>query len=218
MCNNSLKYPPCFLAAIIILACVLSVSAESPARKTYQDYYEWHLLPKSIDLEDENVLAGIQHLVDEGEAGHEAMLAIVKECEDTMLAKRALSILRQSSGDKEAVLKELKQIFATRLPHAEGDDEWLMSAIAQFIADFGTEDDVLVLLPMLEHPNIRMRYLGARYLGQGGGQRALEALKQVQGHDANKRVNEEIGKAISAIEARQAEKEAAQDVGAGTAP
>jgi HEAT repeat protein len=178
------------------------------AKKTYRDYPEWEMLPRVLDYEDEQINARIQKLVDEGEACHEAMLAIVKQCDDWMVATSALAILRETTGDKSRIVAELKPFFSERLCRSEGQDDWLLTSIAQFLADFGKEDDIDALLPMLEHSNKRIRIMGARYLGQRGGQRALEALKQVQGHDANKRVDEEIGKAISAIESRMATQDA----------
>ena len=111
---------------------VLLATAEANGEKTYMEYPEWNLLPKGIDFDDEDDIAAIRQLVDEGPAANEAMLAVVRECDDSMIASRA------------------------------------------------------------------------RYLGRRGGQRALEALEQVQGRDANKRVNEEIGKAIASIESRLA--------------
>ena len=190
------------------MAGALSASAETPAGKTYRDYYEWNLLPKSIDLEDENVLADFQRLVDEGEACHEAMLAIVKECGDSMIASYALSVLRETRGDKKTVVEELKQFFAARFPSAEGDEEFLMTFIAETVADIGTADDMDVLVPMLAHQNMRVRYLGASYLGQRGDQRVMEALEQAKSRESNNLVREEIEKAISDIESRLAEQNA----------
>lgn len=184
------------------------------AKKTYRDYPEWYLLPKSFDLEDENVLAAFQRLVDEGEAAHEAMVAIAKECENSMVASYALSVLRESSGDKREAVAELKQFFAARFPHAEGEEEWRMTFIAETLADIGTEDDVAVLAPMLTHPNMRVRYLGAQYLGQRGGQQALEALEQAKGRESNNLVLDEMNKAVTRITGRLA----AQDAEASPSP
>lgn len=207
--NNSSFFVSCWLVFVLLLADVLSVSAETPPEMTYRNYPEWYILPKDLDFEDENVIAAFQQLIDEGEAGHPAMLAIVKECEDPMLAMRALSVLRRSSGDKQKVIAELKPFFAERLPYAKDDEEWLMTAIARFFADLGTEEDVVALLPMLSHSNWRVRTLGARYLGQRGDQRVMEALEQAQSRDSDSMVVEEISKAISAIESRLAEQDAA---------
>lgn len=196
------------LAAVLMVADTLSVSAETPPGMTYRNYPEWEMLPKVLDYEDEQINDRIQKLVAEGEACHEAMLAIVKQCDDWMVATSALAILRETTGNKSGIVAELKPFFSERLSRSEGQDDLLLTSIAQFLADFGTEDDIDALLPMLEHSNKRIRIMGARCLGQRGGQRALEALKQVQGHDANKRVDEEIGKAISAIESRMATQDA----------
>jgi HEAT repeat protein len=199
---------PCLVVSVLLCASLIPVFAEMPEKKTYKDYAEWYVLPKALDFEDEHVIAAFQQLVDEGEAGHEAMLAIVKECETPMLAMRALAVLRESRGDKCKVVAELKPFFTMRLPHAKDDEEWLMTAIARFLADFGTEDDVDVLLPMLEHPNMRVRYLGAQYLGQRGGQQAIEALEQAKSSESNNLVLDEMNKAATSITSRLAVQDA----------
>lgn len=206
------------LAAVLMVADTLSVSAETPPGMTYRNYPEWYILPKDLDFEDENAIAAFQQLIDEGEAAHPAMLAIVKECEDPMLAMRALSVLRRSSGDKRRVIAELKPFFAERLPCAKDDEEWLMTALARFFADFGTEEDAVALLPMLSHSNWRVRTLGARYLGQRGDRRVIEALEEAQSCDSDSTVVEEIGKAISAIESRQAGQNSETEASAVTTP
>lgn len=199
--NKSKSALCCCILTSIAVNFPLAV-ADSPKVKTYKDYPEWKMLPVALDYEDEAILARIRKLIDEGEACHEAMLAIVKECDDLMVTTSALQILRDTDAPKTRVVSELKAFFAERLPRAEGDEEWLMTEIALFLADFGTEDDMDVLLPMLDHPNWRVRTLGARYLGQSGGQRALDALKAAEKHDSHQRVQNEIDQAILRIEQR----------------
>lgn len=197
-----------FVVPALLCASLISVLAEPPEIKTYKDFPEWYLLPKSIDLEDENVLAAFQRLVDEGAAAHEAMVAIAKECEDSMIASYALSVLRESQGDKREVVVELKQFFAARFPQAEGEEELRMTFIAETLADIGTEEDVAVLAPMLTHPNMRVRYLGAQYLGQRGGQQAIEALEQAKSRESNNLVLDEMNKAVTSITSRLAKQDA----------
>ena len=79
-----------------------------------------------------------------------------------------------------------------------------MTSIARFVADYGTEEDVDVLIPMLEHPNWRIRVLGARYLGQSGGRRVLEALEEAKSRGGDEKFLQEIDKAIANIESRLA--------------
>jgi HEAT repeat protein len=186
-----------------MLAGLLPTAAQTPA-KSYMDYPEWRMLPTPIDYEDENINAAIQKLVDEGEACHEAMLAVVKQCDDWMVATSALAILRETAGDKCGIVRELKPFFTERLPRSDGQDDWLLTSIAQFLADFGTEDDVDVLLPMLEHPNMRVRYLGAQYLGQRGDQQAIEALEEAKSSESNNLVLDEMNKAVTSITSRLA--------------
>ena len=156
-----------------------------------------------MDYEDEAILARFQQLADEGEAGHEAMLAIITECTEQNFPQRALGVLRDMGGDMSRALAELKPFLAEGL--STGREEWLMTDIARFVADYGTEEDVDVLIPMLANPNLRIRVLGARYLGQSGGQHALEALEQAKKRDADQMLLQEIDKAIANIEKRLAE-------------
>lgn len=196
-----------FLIALI-LADTLALSADNAAKKTYRDYPEWELLPKAIDCEDEKYEKAYQRLIDEGESRHEGLLAIVRECEDMQLACRALSILRLSSGDKRDVVAGLKEILATRLSTAKGDAEWVMTDIADALTDMGDEADMEALVPMVSHPVLRVRIIGAWCMGKRGGPQAKAALEEALTRDRHPRVQEEFGKAIAAIESRLAEKDA----------
>lgn len=46
----------------------------------YMNNPERELLPTWTDFEDEKMIAALQQLIDEGEAAHEAMLAVVRDC------------------------------------------------------------------------------------------------------------------------------------------
>lgn len=196
----------CF-SLLLLLAGLLAAMQPTAYAKRYWEYPEWEILPKGVDYEDEAILARFQLLADEGEAGHEAMLAIIKECTEQNFPQRALGVLRDMGGDMTRALAELKPFFAERLPHAQRNDEWLMTDIARFVADYGTEEDVDVLIPMLSHSNLRIRILGARYLGQSGGRQALEALKEAQSGGGDERFLQETDKAIANIESRLSEKD-----------
>ena len=74
----------------------------------YMNYPEWELLPQ-WDFEDERVIAELQQLIDEGEAAHEAMLAVVRDCNNLTATSCALSVLRKTKGDKRQVVAELKK-------------------------------------------------------------------------------------------------------------
>lgn len=187
---------------------ILSVSAEFPAQKTYKDYPEWKMLPDAVDFEDEEIERARQRLIEKGEDGHEGLLAIVRECEDPRMACRALGLLRASRGDKRKVVAELKEVLAARLPTAVGPEEWLMTDIAEAVTDMGDEDDMDALIPMLSHPVLRVRVIGAWCMGKRGGLQAKAALEEALTRDRHPRVQEEFGKAIAAIESRMAEKDA----------
>lgn len=195
----------------LLLSGVLSATAATPGAKTYQDYPEWELLPKAIDCEDENYERAYQRLVDEGESRHEGLLAIVRECEDMQLARRALSILRLSNGDKRDVVAGLKEILAARLFTATGPEEWLMTIIADAVADMGDEADMEALVPMLSHPVLRVRIIGARCLGKRGGLHTREVLEQARSRGNYDSMLAEIDKAMSAIDARLAAQDAPQN-------
>ena len=137
--------------AIVELGILMVAMAETSSGPRYTSYPEWELLPKGIDMEDEADNANRQRLIDEGEAGHEAMLAVVRECSDPILVSRALSGLRASSGNKEAVVKEIKSVFEKRLADETTETDMLF-ALSEALADMGVESDIDTLLPMLSHP------------------------------------------------------------------
>lgn len=173
---------------------------------SYMDYPEWALLPKGIDLEDKREIAAIKQLIAEGEAAHEAMLAVVRDCDNLLATSCALSVLKQSQGDKRQVVEELKRLFSARLPMARGLDEMVrVTDIAAALADMGEDEDMDVLLPMLSHPGEEVRRLGVRHLGRRGGQHAFAALqtaKEVAKAHNRDREQKEIEEAISAIQGR----------------
>ena len=183
---------------------ILSVSAGQPTPKTYKDYPEWTILPDAVDFEDEESERAIQRLIEKGEAAHEGLLAIVRECEDTRMARRALGILRATRGDKRKVVAELKEVLVARLPTATGVEEWLMTDIAAALADMGDEADMEALVPMLSHPVLRVRIIGARCLGKRGGLHTREVLEQARSRGNYDSVLAEIDKAIASIDARLA--------------
>ena len=195
---------------LILLAAgaALTALAAPQGEKSYRDYPEWNVFPRGSCAEDRDDIQQYERLVEQGESAYEAMLAVVKQCDDYFIASTALAILRESKGEKRTVVEELKDCFSERLSRSGDENQEMLILIAEALADMGTEEDMEVLIPMLSRPEWRVRVIGTRCLGKRGGQRALEALEQVQGHDANKRVNEEIGKAIAAIEARLAGQDA----------
>ena len=191
---------------LILLAAgsALTALAIPQGEKSYRDYPEWKMLPRCDDFEDEAAESAYQRLVDKGESGHEGLLAIVRECEDPQLACLALSILRASGGNKRLVVEELKEVLAERLPTAQGDEEWLVTAIAEALAVMGDESDMEALAPMLSHPVWRVRVIGARCIGKCGDLHAVEALELARSRDGNNLVLNEIDKAIASIESRLA--------------
>ncbi len=203
--NTNMMSRIVFAGAGMLLTVALWAMAESYAPKTYMDYPEWNLLPKGEDYDDENEIAAFQQLIAEGPAAHEAMLAIVRECDDFMIVGRALAILRASSGDKRPVVIELKREFERRFPHAVGKEARIVNCLAAAIADLGTEEDANVLIPMLTHPYIRMRIMGARYYGKLCGENAIEVLEGAKAHYSEPRFLQEVDAVIDDIGNRLSE-------------
>lgn len=200
---------------VLLAAGSASTALATPqGEKSYRDYPEWNVFPRGFCAEDRDDIQQYERLVEQGESAYEAMLAVVKQCDDCFIGSTALAILRESKGEKRAVVEELKDCFSERLSRSGDENQEMLILIAEALADMGREDDMEVLIPMLSRPEWRVRVIGTRCLGKRGGLRALEALEQVQGRDSNKRVAEEIDKAIAAIETRLA----AQDAEASPSP
>lgn len=200
---------------VLLAAGSASTALAAPqGEKSYRDYPEWNVFPRGFCAEDRDDIQQYERLVEQGESAYEAMLAVVKQCDDCFIGSTALAILRESKGEKRAVVEELKDCFSERLSRSGDENQEMLILIAEALADMGREDDMEVLIPMLSRPEWRVRVIGTRCLGKRGGLRALEALEQVQGRDSNKRVAEEIDKAIAAIETRLA----AQDAEASPSP
>ncbi|MBQ7251415.1 MAG: HEAT repeat domain-containing protein [Kiritimatiellae bacterium] len=199
-----IKFAKRFCFILPVFSIVATSWSQSPAPKTYRDYPEWAEFPDAIDFEDEAAVLQYRRFVEKGESAYDALMAVVRECDDSCLVGTALGILRESKGDKRAVVAELKEIFAKRLPQAEGDEAWIMIYMAKTIAETGGEEDAAALIPMLEHPRWEIRVNGARFLGRLGGQRALEALECAKTRPQNQEPTEKdaIEEAISTIEKR----------------
>lgn len=184
------------------------------AKKTYQDYPEWEVFPKGIDCEDENQVLAYYRLVEQGESAYEALLAIVRECDDPYIASSALAILRLSQGDKSGVVRELKKYYVSRLQGETWADEIVIVDTASALADMGQEDDLESLIPMLSHPSSQVRGVGIMLLGERGGQKTLRALETAKESAPGLLARKGIEEVISAIESRLA----AQDSAAAPSP
>jgi hypothetical protein len=192
-----------WLAAMALVA-ALSAMGGIAGGKPYDEYPEWELLPKGIDIEDETLVANLERLKAQGESAHEAMWAVIRECNDLMPASAALSVLASTQDNQREVMEGLKQFIKERLFIATGDEEGLITDMAKVLADKGTEADMDALIPMLYHSNPRMCVVGAMYLGQRGGKTALDALTEARGRTSGVRVRREIDAAIARIENRLA--------------
>lgn len=183
--------------------------AETPAEKTYRDYPEWQLLDKIwfCDLMDDDELAARESLLAEGKAAWEAMMAVVRECDNEYVVGSALAILIESQGDKRAVVAELQDLLAKRLPQAGEVDEWTIYSMANAIAKMGGEEDLEVLIPMLNHPRRKVRGYGVMLLSEYGSAATLAALEKERAWAFGLDALNAFGEAIAAIEKRLAETE-----------
>lgn len=195
---------------LILLAAgsALTALASPQGEKSYRDYPEWNVFPRGFCAEDRDDIQQYERLVEQGESAYEAMLAVVKQCDDDFIGSTALAILRESKGEKRAVVDELKDCLAERLSRSGDENQEMLILIAEALADMGTEEDMEALIPMLSHPEWRVRVIGTRCLGKRGGQLSLGALKQAQIQNSDSLEVEEIGKAIANIERRMASQDA----------
>lgn len=178
------------------------------AKKTYRDYPEWESFPKGMDCEDEEQVAAHRRLVEQGESAYEALLAIVRECDDPYIVSSALAILRSSQGDKSGVVRQLKEYYLSRLQGETWADEIVVVDTASALADMGQEDDLESLIPMLSHPSSQVRGVGVMLLGERGGQKTLRALETAKDSTTASWARKGIEEAISAIESRLAAQDA----------
>jgi hypothetical protein len=128
------------------------------------------------------------------------MMAVVRECDDTCIVSCALAVLIESQGDTRAVVAELKELFAKRLPEAE--NEWAMYYLANAIAKMGGEEDADALIPMLGHPGSIVRGNGILLLSEFGGADTLAALERTKAWVSSGTERDAIDETISAIEKR----------------
>jgi hypothetical protein len=193
---------------LVHMALAVAMPALAAEYRNYMDYPEWGILLRlSDDGEDLEERALLGQLIDRGEAAHEAMLAVLWQCDDWYYASGAMEMLHCSKGDKAKVWPELRRLLADRLPAAVGDlrddKTACCRSIAKMLAENGSEDDVRALLPMLAHSNSLLRYEAALYLGQYGDEVALGILKSAKDQNPPP-VQERIETVIANIEDRLA--------------
>lgn len=177
--------------------------------KNYTDYPEWQvLLTLSGDGMDLEERARFRRLIDRGEAAHEAMLAVLWQCNDWYYASGAMEMLHCSQGDKTKVWPELRRLLAARLPEADGDlgddQTACCRSIARMLAENGSAEDVEALIPVLTHSNALLRSEAALYLGQYGGENALEILEAAKDQIQMPVARQNIESVMATIENRLA--------------
>lgn len=188
-----------WVGAMALVAAMVAVA------KPYEEYPEWDLLPMGVDLDDEDDIKAFQRLIDQGESTHEAMLAIVRGCDDPFAVSHALVVLRESRGDKRLVLEELREIFAEKLTGTGQADGLMLVCLAEALADIGKDAGTEVLAPMLIHPVWEVRSTGRRLLENQGGERTLEALESAKASNLGGCNPEDMDAIIQAIENRLAQ-------------
>lgn len=201
-CNNQLSPILVVLMMLFVASPLVRAEREMTAAEV------WALLPKGIDSEDENQVMAHRRLVEQGKSAYEALLAIVRECDDPYIVSSALAILRSSQGDKSGVVVQLKEYFVSRLQGETRADEIVIVDTASALADMGQEDDLESLIPMLSHSSSQVRGVGIMLLGERGGQKTLRALETAKDNAPDPLARKGIEEAIAAIESRMAEKDA----------
>lgn len=208
MSNNRLFTYARLIACLIFVVAPLAW-AEEYEYKNYQEYPEWAILrSRSDDGMDLEEVARFRRLVERGEAMHEAMLAVLCQCDEWYYAGLALDMLHSSKGDKSKVYPELRRLLAARLaePIEEFSDDKMhfCCGVSKMLAENGSDADVKVILPMLTHPNYVLRYVGAQCLGQCGTEDVLDDLQAAKDREKLPNVRQGFERAIEAIRSRLA--------------
>lgn len=204
MLNKSFGLNVLFVGHVLLAAAISTLAEEY---RNYTDYPEWQvLLTLSGDGMDLEERARFRRLIDRGEAAHEAMLAVLWQCDDWHYASGAMEMLHCSKGDKTKVWPELRRLLAARLPEADGDlgddQTACCRSIARMLAENGCDEDVEALIPVLTHSNALLRSEAALYLGQYGGENALKILKSAKDRTQMPIARQNIESVMATIENR----------------
>lgn len=163
------------------------------------------LLPQGLDMDDEADAGRYSALVEKGEIAYPALIEVIRESNDPIILSRALSILRESSGNKSWVAQELKQIIGELMGRGGKDADKMLMATVEALADIGSEADMQALFPLLEHSSERVRIIAIRSMAWRGGVDAKEVLQAAKSRISADHERQEINDALLAIEERQNE-------------
>lgn len=204
MLNKSFGLNVLFVGHVLLAAAISTLAEEY---RNYMDYPEWEILQsRSMDGMDLEEIERFRQLANRGEAMHEAMLAVLWQCDDWYYAGLALDMLHSSQGDKTKVWPELRSLLADRLPKARGGVGYgpteCCCFIAKMLAENGSAEDVEALIPVLTHSNALLRSEAALYLGQYGGENALEILKSAKDRTQMPIARQNIESVMATIENR----------------
>lgn len=202
--SNKMLFTFAWLVTCLVFVVAPSAWAEEFVYKNYWEYPEWEILKsRSFDGMDLEEIARFRWLAERGEAMHEAMLAVLWQCDEWYYAGLALDMLHSSKGDKTKVWPELRRLLADRLPYAIGKDKTdACRSIAIMLAEHGGEDDVKALIPMLTHFNSQLRYVAAKYLGEYGNESTLEILEAAKDENAPPVARQRYETALESIRKR----------------
>ncbi len=208
--SNNILFTYARIVACLVFVVVSAAWADEYEYQNYKEYPEWAILrSRSDDGMDLEEVARFRQLADRGEAMHEAMLAVLWQCDEWYYSGLALEMLRSSKGDKGKVWPELRRLLAARLAEAgediRDDKMWCCRGVSLLLAENGSEADVKAILPMLTHPNSVLRYVGAQCLGQCGNEDVLDGLQAAKDREKLPNVRQGIERAIEAIQSRLGE-------------
>lgn len=163
------------------------------------------LLPQGLDMDDEADAGRYSALVEKGEIAYPALIAVIRESNDPIILSRALAVLRESSGNKSEVARQLKQIIGERVGRGGKDADRMLMATVEALADIGSEADMKALFPLLEHSSERVRIIAIRSIARRGGADAKKVLQTAKSKISADRERQEINDALLTIEERQNE-------------
>lgn len=149
-----------FMAVLVVCGALFAESLSAMAGGEMTPDEVWALLPKGADLEDPREIANYVELVKQGEAIYGALLDIVRENDNPLIAGTALSVLRASKGDKREVVAELGKILHDRQAMTGRLNETMLVLLAEAITDMGDSRDRQLLLPLFSHPSEKVRHAG----------------------------------------------------------
>jgi len=155
------------------------------------------------DMMDENAVTAWRELIDLGEEAYPAVLEILDETDDPMIASRALAFFIESSGDKRPAIEAIGRV----LERTEGQGRDAISLrvnAVMALGKIGGEEDCALLYPLLYDKSERVRINVMRTLAGLGNRETVERIEASLAERTDGWAEEEIRKDYSVGEGRKA--------------